>query len=382
MYPAAHPSDNNSAHPTPRIVIVDDSAASTDALATHMSLEGFHADTFNDPLEALEALRDDPPDLVLMDVMMPGMNGLAVLKALRAQPATAQVPVILLTALDDTDDIVRGLDLGANDYVTKPPQLELLAARVRTQLNLKRLQDQRERDIAELRRLNAIKDKFLQIAAHDLRTPVHNITLGLDLLTRHYQKSDCKIAEFDTITRSMNNALGIMRSIVNDFLDLQAIRSGSIELEPQPMRLNALVESVLEQYAPHAQQKRIELRLGLDPDLPESIGDPNRLTQVIANLVSNAIKFSPPGTVIGVRTRQVNRRQLLEVADSGPGIPQEEMPLLFQEFARLSPQPTGGEKSSGVGLSIARHLVELHGGTIGARSKLGHGSLFWVELPV
>jgi signal transduction histidine kinase len=106
------------------------------------------------------------------------------------------------------------------------------------------------------------------------------------------------------------------------------------------------------------------------------------LTQVIANLVSNAVKFSPRGSVIGVRTRVVNRRQLLEVADSGPGIPEDEMPLLFQEFARLSPQPTGGEKSSGVGLSIAKQLVELHGGKIGARSKPGHGSLFWVELPV
>ncbi|HPV06567.1 MAG TPA: ATP-binding protein, partial [Aggregatilineales bacterium] len=117
-------------------------------------------------------------------------------------------------------------------------------------------------------------------------------------------------------------------------------------------------------------------------DLPPSLGDPDRLAQVIANLVSNAIKFSPPGSVVGIRTRQVMRRQLLEVADSGPGIPQEEMPLLFQEFARLSPQPTGGEKSSGVGLSIAKHLVELHGGKIGARSKVGHGSLFWVELPI
>src|SRR5690606_23472106 len=147
-----------------------------------MEIEGFHAETYNDSLEALDALRANPPDIVLMDVMMPGMNGLALLKALRAHPSTAGVPVIMLTALDETDDIVRGLDLGANDYVTKPPQLEVLAARVRTQLHLKRLQDQRERDILELRRLSDIKDRFLQIAAHDLRTPVHNITLAVDLL--------------------------------------------------------------------------------------------------------------------------------------------------------------------------------------------------------
>lgn len=345
-------------------------------------MEGFHAEAYNDPLEALEILRIEPPDLVLLDVMMPGMNGIAVLKALRAQPATAEMPVIMLTALDETDDIVRGLDLGANDYVTKPPQLDVLSARVRTQLNLKRLQDQRQRDIIELRRLSAIKDKFLQIAAHDLRTPVHNITLGLDLLDRHYKNTDIELPQYDTIMRTMQNALGIMKSILNDFLDMQAIRNGSIELDLQPISLNQLVTDVLEQHAAYAEKKQVEVRISLDPELPDSAGDPNRLTQVISNLVSNAIKFSPPDTVIGVRTRQVMRRQLLEVADSGPGIPEEEMSMLFQEFSRLSPQPTGGEKSSGVGLSIAKHLVELHGGKIGAKSKIGHGSLFWVELPL
>lgn len=381
MYPTASLVENG-ARLTPRVVIVDDSPVGTEALAAHMEIEGFQAETYNDSLEALDALRANPPDIVLMDVMMPGMNGLALLKALRAHPSTAEVPVIMLTALDESDDIVRGLDLGANDYVTKPPQLEVLAARVRTQLHLKRLQDQRQRDIAELRRLSNIKDKFLQIAAHDLRTPVHNITLGLDLLTRYYERSNCEIQEFESITRTMTNALGIMRSIVNDFLDLQAIRSGSVDLDIQPVNLNTLVQNVLEQYAAYARQKDVEIRASFDPELPGSNGDPNRLTQVIANLVSNAVKFSPRGSVIGVRTRVVNRRQLLEVADSGPGIPEDEMPLLFQEFARLSPQPTGGEKSSGVGLSIAQQLVELHGGKIGARSKPGHGSLFWVELPI
>src|SRR5690606_27493739 len=144
--------------------------------------------------------------------------------------------------------IVRGLDLGANDYVTKPPQLEVLAARVRTQLHLKRLQDQRERDILELRRLSDIKDRFLQIAAHDLRTPVHNITLAGDLLNRHAQRTNCEIPQFDSITRTMQNSLNVTRSIVNAFLDMQATRSGSIWLALQPVRLNDRVQSVLEQY--------------------------------------------------------------------------------------------------------------------------------------
>ncbi len=366
----------------PRIVVVDDSPASTDTLARQMALEGWDVRAFNDPFEALEAIRADPPDLLLLDVMMPGMNGLAVLKAVRAQPPTADLPVIMLTALDEADDVVRGLDLGANDYLTKPPQFEILAARVRTQLKLKRLQDQRERDIAELRELSALKDKFLQIAAHDLRNPLGNITFGIDLLEQELARLETPVPNAATILQAMHNAASIMRSIVNDFLDLQAIRSGKVEMNWQPVSLNKLIEAVVAQYQTYAKDKNVALRTYLDADLPDTMADPDRLTQVLGNLVSNAIKFSPPGSAVGVRTREVNRRLLVEVADNGVGIPEAEIPLLFKEFARLSPRPTGGEKSSGVGLSIARQLVELHGGKIGVRSKVGQGSLFWFELPI
>ncbi len=130
-----------------------------------------------------------------------------------------------------------------------------------------------------------------------------------------------------------------------------------------------------------AEKKSIDLRATLDPSLPETQGDPDRLMQVINNLISNAIKFSPNGATVAVRTRVQNGGLMFEVADTGPGIPAAEIPLLFEEFARLSNQPTGGEKSSGVGLSIAKQLVELHGGQIGAKSEVGKGSLFWFSLP-
>jgi two-component system sensor histidine kinase/response regulator len=367
---------------TATIVIVDDSADSTSILVQQLELEGFTAIAYNDPFEGLQALRAQPPDLVLMDVMMPGMNGIALLKALRTQPSTVDVPVIMLTALDETDDIVRGLDLGANDYVTKPPQFEVLAARVRTQLKIKRLQDQRKEDIVKLRQLSSLKDKFLRIAAHDLRGPLHNFAMGLQVLEHRHVDVGSPIEEFDIVADTMQGAISLMRSIINDFLDLQAIRSGRIELDLQPVVLNDIIRSLVTQYEETAAEKNIAIRIDLDPTLAETMADPDRLTQVIANLISNAIKFTPRGGRVGIRTRQANRRQLTEVVDTGVGIPEPEMELLFQEFARLSPEPTGGEKSSGVGLSIAKHLVELHGGRIGAKSKQGQGSLFWFEIPV
>ncbi len=363
-----------------RIFVVDDSTPSREALIRHLQLEGWDVEGYADPVAVLDAIRTEPPDLVLLDVMMPGMTGLDVLKMIREQPTTGELPVIMLTALDDADDIVRGLDLGANDYLTKPPQLDILAARVRTQLKLKALQDQRKRDIVELRELSALKDKFLQIAAHDLRNPLGNIMMGLDVLRREIAEV-AEIEYIDEILRAMQSSANIMRSIVSDFLDLQAIRAGKIELDWQEVDLNELADLVVTQYRPYAGEKEVTIRTHLDPDLPTTGGDADRLIQAISNLVSNAIKFSPPGATIGVRTRTANRRVLVEVADNGPGIPDEEIPLLFKEFSRASTRPTAGEKSSGVGLSIVSQLIDLHGGRIGVRSRVGQGSLFWFELP-
>jgi signal transduction histidine kinase len=172
-----------------------------------------------------------------------------------------------------------------------------------------------------------------------------------------------------------------MQSIANDFLDLQAIRTGTIKLEKKPVNLNEVVDSVVTQYQAYAKDKEVSLRLDLESQVPEVTADPDRLTQIISNLVSNAIKFSPEGASVGVRTRISEKQLFFEVVDTGPGIPEDEIPLLFKEFSRLSNKPTGGEKSSGVGLSIAQQLIELHGGKIGVRSRVGKGSLFWFTLP-
>ncbi len=376
------PSPQRKDPPAARVLIVDDSEGTADVLVRHMRLEGYDAQAITNPLEALAAIKADPPDVVLLDVMMPDLNGLDLLKELRAYPPTAELPVILLTALGETHDMVRGFDLGANDYLVKPPEYEVLAARVRTQVNLKQLRDQRQRDLAALRELNALKDRFLQIAAHDLRGPIHNLTMGLELLERIDPHLRAQIRDFETVMEMMRLAVQSMDTIISDFLDFQALRSGKVKLNLKPTVLNEVVERVIAQHRPAAEAKRIALHAQLEPSLPIVLADPDRLAQVVSNLVSNAIKFSPEGASVGVRTRLVSGQIVVEVADNGPGIPQEEIGLLFQEFARLSNRPTAGEPSSGVGLSIARQLVEMHGGRIGVKSEVGKGSLFWFALPV
>ena len=366
---------------TGTILVVDDSDDARQAAVDVLEMEGFHTFSAADGESALAMLSEAQPDVILMDVMMPGMSGTEVLQAVRARPDTAETPVILITMLDRTDDIVYGLELGANDYLTKPVQAEVLVARVRTQIKLKRLQDQRRRDIVRLAELDQIKDRFLQIAAHDLKNPINNLQIGLDLLEMHAAEIAGLIEEFPGIFSAMRSATNTMLVIVSDFLDHDAIRSGQIALALQAVHLNEVVEQTLEQFALNAERKQIALSAELDPALHSIKADPNRLMQVVANLVGNGVKFTRRGGSVAVRTMPAGGMQRLEVSDNGPGILEEEMGMLFQDFARLSNRATGGEKSTGLGLAIARRLVEMHGGRIGADSVPGQGSTFWVELP-
>ncbi|NDJ53188.1 MAG: response regulator [Chloroflexi bacterium] len=367
----------------PTVLIVDDSIEGSRSLAALLELEGATVLLAHNGQQALDIIfnRDDL-DVVILDVMMPGMNGMEVLTVIRDNPDTAELPVIMMTALDETTDMVRGFELGATDYVTKPAQFEVLWARIRTQYKIKKLQDQILEDLRTVRQLNLMKDKFLQITAHDLKNPLSNIIMGIDVVDLAFQPTGAPIDHNEILDR-MRVSARTMLNIINDFLDLQAMQSGKLRLRLRPMQLNDVAELVVKQYQAYADAKAIPIHLALAEDLPRVPGDYDRLSQVATNLVSNAIKFSTAGHPVIVRTLLGDDQYIrFEVEDNGPGIPEDEMPQLFTEFSRLTNQPTGGEKSSGVGLSISRHMIDLHGGQIGADSVLGQGSTFWFALPL
>jgi len=377
MTPADTPA---SEHQTATILVVDDAAEARDVLSTLLKFEGFHTLEATNGRHALEVIDQQLPDMVIMDIMMPEMDGLETLQHIRERHDASALPVILVTALGSTQDVVTGFDLGANDYITKPPQFEILIARVRTQLRIKQLEVQRQADIIELRSLSALKEKFLRIAAHDLRNPLNNLVLGTEVLARSAEeRGDDEALE---VIETMRSAAEVMDRIINDFLDLGALEAGRLVLTLKALDLNEVVSAVAAQFAAAAEQRSVEVQKQLESEPCMVRGDYARLVQVTANLLSNAIKFSPEGGRVVLRTRREEGRVVLEVADNGPGIPEDELPMLFKEYARLRTQAPTGEKSSGLGLSIAKGLIDLHGGRIGCRSKLGVGSLFWFALPL
>jgi len=363
-----------------RILVVDDNEINRDILKLRLEVKGYRVESVESGPLALEALRTNPFDntfgveegggfdIVLLDVMMPGMSGLEVLQEIRKTNSVADLPVIMVTAKDSSEDVVEALGLGANDYVTKPIDFAVLFARMNHALQLKHLTTQ--------------KDEFLAIASHDLKNPLAVIRGFLKLISLAAAEGEPMTKETLSLLERISKQSLTMERIIIDFLDFQAVEDGMISLDRNPVNLADVATHVIEMLEGYAGEKRMTLIGPTVSDLPNVMGDDTRLEQVVQNIVGNAIKFSKPGTTIRIDAQSTGEMVVLEVRDEGPGIPAGEGAKLFQKYVRLSNRPTGGEKSSGLGLVISRKIVELHGGLIGARNNSdGPGATFWIKIP-
>ncbi|MEE8624892.1 MAG: HAMP domain-containing sensor histidine kinase [Acidiferrobacterales bacterium] len=228
-----------------------------------------------------------------------------------------------------------------------------------------------------LKELNKLKDTYLGIAAHDLRNPLSSIRGMSQMLVEMELDDGTKRSFLESIYRVSNQML----TLVNDLLDVSVIESGKFDLRLTEENLSKLAKERAELVAGSAEKKQIKLTTDLQ-EVSNSLFDPDRMRQVIDNLLTNAIKFSPAGTTVDLACRQTKQSLEISVADQGPGIPSEDIDKLFGTFQKLSVQPTAGEKSTGLGLSIVKQIVNAHGGEITVDSKVGKGSVFTVRIPV
>lgn len=358
----------------PLILAVDDEPANL-VLLERLLKSQYRIMTVGGGQAALDMLAQAPFDLVLLDIMMPEMNGLQVLDIVRHNPQTADVPVILISALTEVSDITNGLEMGANDYITKPIDLDITQARVQTQISLKLLQDERKATIAKLEAAQEMKNRFIRMASHDLKSPLMNMRMIMSLLPR---KIDLDPATQELMDAA-ENSLDTMKMVIQDFLDTAALQSNAEDIRLNRMALEPVIQDLLVEHSVNSTRKNIALEPGSMDGVINA--DMFRFRQALGNLISNAIKYSPPDTTVRVWTECADQQVHIFVADQGPGIPPEDQNRLFTEFGKLTPRPTGGEASTGLGLWIVKHLINLQNGQVGLISPPEGGSIFWIEIP-
>jgi len=356
------------------IMVVDDTPANLKLLHKMLKSKSYRVLAFPDGEKALKAAAKCPPDLIFLDIKMPGMDGFEVCERLKADAALKDIPVIFISALAETADKVKAFAVGGVDYVTKPFQFEEVNARVETHLRLRRQQ-------IELQALNDLKNHFLGMAAHDLRTPLGGIMGISELLADQLSPllTEKQSSFFDMLLSSSKFMIGL----INDLLDTSAIESGHLTIERQMVDISVPIKRSIEINGMFASPKNISITIGCQEKLPLVFADINRIEQVINNLLSNAVKYSQPGTDIAVHLRHENNEVIISVADQGPGIPEKEQHKLFHAFGKTSVRPTSKkERSTGLGLLIVRKIMEAHEGRVWLLSEDGKGTEFFFSLPV
>jgi signal transduction histidine kinase len=355
-----------------RILVVDDVMQNLQVVGSMLRKEGYDVMPARSGTQALECVGVRVPDLVLLDLMMPEMDGLEVCRRLREDKSLSQIPIIFLTASNELEHLVKGFSAGAVDYVTKPFNGPELLARVRTHLELKLA---RER----LREMNDEKNEFMGIAAHDLRNPLTTIKGFSELIVEDAQSLNMK--ELEENGRRVLEAAKRMTEMLQNLLDANRIERGEMSLNLTPAELTPIVDAVVESQLPRAAAKRQNLVRENDPPPIRAVIDSRVMVQVLENLISNAVKYSPPGKSIFVRLRKDTDTIRCEVQDEGPGLTKEDQKKLFGKFARLSAKPTGGENATGLGLSIVKCMVEAMKGKVWCESEPGKGATFIVTFP-
>jgi signal transduction histidine kinase len=379
-----------------RILVVDDVEANVLVLSKMVKVLGHAPLSASDGETAIVRARAEAPDLILMDVMMPGIDGIEATRRLKADPATRLIPIVVVTALTDIDSKRKALEAGADDFVSKPVDSLDLQFRVRALLAVKRTYDELERARAVATEAERLKTEFLASVSHELRTPLTAIASAAKILVRYGTERPETVSKFAPVIVEQTNR---MTRLLDGVLDLTRLEEGHGGWREQVFAAEEVVLEAAEMFGPVTQEKGISLQVQVrpaEPGLGFVRGDRDRLIQVLVNLASNAVKFTAEAGTIRIASARVGAEEavrwgiapapgrggyLIAVEDNGIGIAPENHQMVFERFRQVTDLKRGKPQGTGLGLAICREIVERLGGRILLRSAPGKGSQFTVALP-
>ena len=364
------------------LLVVDDDAANRDVLSQRLTRQGHTVLTAGDGREALQLLSTTAFDVVLLDVMMPDMDGYEVLHRMKADETLQHVPVIMISALHEVESVVRCVEAGAADYLGKPFDPTLLKARIGSCLEKKRGHDrevalyaQLQENYKRLQELEKLRDDMRNMIVHDLRTPLTAVIIGVEMLERYGALNSTQRDMMGIAVQGGKTLLGM----INDLLDVEKMESGTAGLVYSELSPAELVAGAVSQVATLAADAGTSLTFDIEAGLPRFSGDEGKLSRTLVNLIANAIKFTPAGRVTVTATRPDSANIQFAVRDTGYGIPADAFERIFEKFGQLDARSKVG---TGLGLAFCKLAVEAHGGAIRVESSRGAGSTFSFTIPL
>src|SRR6266513_172163 len=369
------------------ILVVDDIPANVELLLDQLNSLGYETITAVDGPSAVAAAFEHDPDLCILDVSMPAgelgvddrSTGFEVCRRIKRDPRTSRIPVIFVTALNDTSDRVRGIEAGGDDFLTKPHNRLVLGARVRSLLKLKAATDALEDSLRKLRELEKVREDLMRMIVHDLKTPLTLVLATLEMLADGdfggvSTPQKAAIAEAETKSEDL-------LALIDDILEVARIEEANISLTVAPIAPGALLAELVHEWSHRFQQERTTTSVSVADDAPVFTGDKGLVKRVFSNLIQNAVTHSSHPVHLELSARRAGQGVLFTVSDNGPGIPPEYHDLIFRKFGQVEMPRSPRTRSSGLGLTFCKLVVERHGGRIWVKSEEGRGSSFYIELP-
>jgi signal transduction histidine kinase len=358
----------------PTVLIVDDNPGNLSVLGSILTENGYIPCFTTSGSMALAYIKVKIPNLILLDVMMPDMDGFEVCRRLQQDATLAEIPIIFLTAKTEKDDVITGLELGAVDYVTKPFNSKELLTRVNTHIKFQAAK-------AELREAIATKDKLFSIIAHDLGN-LFNGLLGLSSILAGKTSVHTSETQKEEYSQDILQLAKKGYNLLTNLLYWSRSQTGSLEITPVAINLQSIIQRNIELVEEKANAKNLNLFFQIDNDAPSVFADMNMFDTVIRNLVSNAVKFTPSQGEIKISSKKVADNLIeISVSDTGVGIKAEDIEKLFRIDVTHTTRGTAKEEGNGLGLILCKEFVEKNGGSLGVESEVGKGTRFYMQLP-
>jgi two-component system sensor histidine kinase/response regulator len=373
---------------SPLILVADDVPANVELLFDQLNTLGYRTIAADDGPSALAACFEHSPDLCILDVSMPAgdlgvdtrSTGFEVCRRIKRDPRTSRIPVIFVTALNDTGDRVKGIEAGGDDFLTKPHNRLVLGARVRSLLKLKAATDALENSYRKLRELEKVRDDLMKMIVHDLKSPLTAVLATLEMLGD---------GDFGPLSDSQRQAIGDteeksedLLALIEDILEVARIEEAAISLSYTQIAPAAFLAELLHEWSHRFLQESTKASLSVDDDTPVFEADKALLKRVFWNLIQNAVTHSSTPITLLLSARKTPDGVLFTVTDNGPGIPPEYHEVIFRKFGQVAGSQAPRVRSSGLGLTFCKLVVDLHGGMIWVKSREGEGSSFYVDIPL